>query len=126
MMRACETAAAVFGEAISGAGENAALLMKRQDEVDVERSEHDGIALPAGLDYVSEELAREQLGKLLHAILHSYVRTPLAVVLPKLTCAISSGGRRGLQSSLESLLCLSSLKQEERISYEQTGPNGYI
>ena len=83
MMRACETAAAVFGKAISGAGENAALLMKRQDEVDVERSEHDGIALPAGLDFVSEELAREQLGKLLHAILHSYVRTPLAVVLLK-------------------------------------------
>ncbi len=67
-MRACETAAAVFGEAISGPGANAALLMKRQDEVDDEPSQHDDVALPAGLNIVSEELAREQLGEDLHAI----------------------------------------------------------
>ena len=53
---------------MSGIETNTALLMKRQDEIDKVRTEHDGIALPADLNFVSEELAREQLGKLLHAL----------------------------------------------------------
>ena len=76
-MRACETAAAVFGEATYVPGANAALLMKRQDrcdEVNKECSEHDAIAVPAGLTFVSEELVREQLGKLLHAIQRKQVK----------------------------------------------------
>ena len=61
LMRTCETAAGVFGGPSSGSPD-AGLLMKRQDDIRLECSAHDAIALPTGLPFVAEELVRERMG----------------------------------------------------------------
>ncbi len=60
LMRACETAAAVFGTTCSDT--EASLLMKQQDEIPRERSAHDAIAPPPGVRFIAHEFVREQVG----------------------------------------------------------------
>ncbi|CAL5224304.1 g6970 [Coccomyxa viridis] len=60
LMRACETAAAVFGETCSDASE-ASLLMKQQSKIPEERAAHAAITLPTGVRFVGHEFAREQV-----------------------------------------------------------------
>ena len=60
LMRACETAAAVFGDPCSKASE-VSLLMKQQYKIPEERAAHDAIALPLGVRFVAHEFAREQV-----------------------------------------------------------------
>lgn len=70
LMRTCETASGVFGGA-SSESPDANLLMKRQDDLRLERSAHDAIPLPAGLPFISEELVRERMGE--HAHIHKCI-----------------------------------------------------
>ena len=62
LMRACETAAAVFGNEYLGFLLPPS-LMKQQDEIAEDRSAHDAIALPPGVRIVAHEFARERNGE---------------------------------------------------------------
>ncbi len=75
LMRACETAAAAFGDTCSDALETS-LLMERQGKIPEERAAHAAIALPAGVRFVAHEFAREQVCE---SLCHLVKLTPVLV-----------------------------------------------